>query len=71
MLKQSIEPSSEAYYDGPVPASNTAVSDECCWEKELSDIATRLTSTIGVESRISDFVSFLARVFGGGLRTSW
>lgn len=109
MLKQSTEPYSEAYYDGPAPASNTAVSDESGWEKEktlvelnrleaalaateakyqtlldtevqafvdqeskdLSDIATRLTSTNGVESRISDFVSLLARVFGGGLRTSW
>jgi len=109
MLKQAIEQHSEARSYGPVPASNTAVSDGCGWEKgeilselnrleaalaaseakyqvlldtqtqafdhqdskELSDIATRLTSANGVESRISDFVSLLARIFGGGLRTSW
>ena len=40
-------------------------------EKALSDIARNLTSTSRFESFISSLMFHLARIFGGGLRTSW
>lgn len=40
-------------------------------DKALSDLARKLTSASRAESLVSNFFSHLARIFGGGLRTSW
>lgn len=82
LLKQTTEQYADEILDSPVTGIVVPCDHQECRnvidvterervDKAFSDIAKNLVSARRRESRVDNVISHLAKIFGGGLRTSW